>query len=247
MLQKVYNKLYVKFMELREVNKLHVKNLNNLESERSKLIEKIKCLEDKLTESQMQLENFSKDKLVQMLKGQKCSYDKTDLGFDIYVASSSNIVSTSKTIFVKPKIAEPQVANMDNGKSVITCENANIKSVVLVIKHSKSRSLLTCHHCSVIGHIHPHCPQVCSQRPQIKKHDPKKVKFGTRPSRTHYAPRHRRQPSHRFVTTCHHCGKTSHNKTSCFKLKPREPKGNHMYEGCFGQIEQIGQGSQHFT
>jgi len=216
-----------------------VKKLNNLESERSKLIEKIKCLEDKLMESQMQLENFSNDKLVQMLKGQKCSSDKTGLGFDKSVSSSSNIVSTSKTVFVKPEIVEPQVASMEKGKSVITCENANIKYVVLVIKHSKSRSLPTCHHCSIIGHIQPHCPQVCSQRPQIKKHDPKKVKFGTRPSRTHHAPRHRRQPSHRFVPTCHHYGKTSHNKSSCFKLKPREPKDNHLYEGLFNMIKDV--------
>jgi TolA-binding protein len=86
-------------MELREVNQMHVKKFNNLESERSKLIEKIKCLEDKLIESQMQLENFANDKLVQMLKGQKCSSDKTGLGFDKYDASSSNIVSISKTIF----------------------------------------------------------------------------------------------------------------------------------------------------
>jgi len=47
-------------MALREVNQLHMKKLNNLESERSKLIEKI-----------------SNDKLVQMLKGQKCSFDQT--------------------------------------------------------------------------------------------------------------------------------------------------------------------------
>jgi hypothetical protein len=64
-------------MALREVNQLHMKKLNNLESERSKLIEKIICLEDELIESQMQLEKISNDKLVQMLKGQKCSFDHT--------------------------------------------------------------------------------------------------------------------------------------------------------------------------
>jgi len=41
----------VKFAELREVNKQHVKKLNDFEIERSKLIEKIKCLEDDLIES----------------------------------------------------------------------------------------------------------------------------------------------------------------------------------------------------
>jgi hypothetical protein len=39
-LQRVYNKLYVKFAELREVSKQQVKRLNDFEIERSKLIEK---------------------------------------------------------------------------------------------------------------------------------------------------------------------------------------------------------------
>jgi hypothetical protein len=54
-LQRVYNKLYVKFMKLREVNQQNVQKLNLFEMERSKMIEKIKCLEGKLIESQMQL------------------------------------------------------------------------------------------------------------------------------------------------------------------------------------------------
>jgi hypothetical protein len=69
-------------MELREVNQQNVQKLTLFEMERSKMIEKIKCLEEELIESQVQLEKFSNDKLVQMLKGQKCSSDKTSLGFD---------------------------------------------------------------------------------------------------------------------------------------------------------------------
>lgn len=112
-LQRVYDKLYVKFTELREVNKQLVKRLNDFEIERCKLIKKIKCLEDELIESQMQLEKFSSDKLVQMLKGQKCASDETGLGFDKFAASSSHIASTSKTVFVKSKISEPRVACLD--------------------------------------------------------------------------------------------------------------------------------------
>jgi TolA-binding protein len=66
----------VKFAKLREVNKQHVKKLNDFEIEINKLIEKIKCLEDDLIESQMQLEKFSSDKLVQMLKGQSVHLTK---------------------------------------------------------------------------------------------------------------------------------------------------------------------------
>jgi hypothetical protein len=114
-------------MELREINLLHEKKLNNLENERSKLIEKIKYLEVKL--------------------------------LDKSVVPTSNIASASKSVFVKPEVAEPQNA----------CENANIKLVVYVMKHSKSKSLPTCHHCGVIGHIKPHCPQIRTQKPRIKK------------------------------------------------------------------------------
>jgi len=64
-------------MELREVHQQNVQKLTLF-----KMIEKIKCLEEELIESQVQLEKFSNDKLVQMLKGQKCSSDKTSLGFD---------------------------------------------------------------------------------------------------------------------------------------------------------------------
>jgi hypothetical protein len=140
-------------MKLRELNQQNVQKLNLFEIERSKLIEKIKCLEDELIESQMQLEKFSNDKLVQMLKGQKCSSDKTGLGFDKFAGSSSHIPSTSKTVFVKPEIAEPRDACMDKGKEIIVCENANIKSTVPILKHSRLGSLATCHHCGVSRHI----------------------------------------------------------------------------------------------
>jgi hypothetical protein len=81
-----------------------------------------------------------------MLKGQKHSFDKSELGFDKTIVS--NIASSSKTVFVKPEVVEPQNACEDKGKAlVISCENANIKSVVPIMKHSKSRSMLTCHHC----------------------------------------------------------------------------------------------------
>jgi hypothetical protein len=58
----------------------------------------------------VQLEKYTDNKLVQMLTEQKCSSDKTRLGFDkiAYVSNVFNIVSSSKTVFVKPEVAEPQ-------------------------------------------------------------------------------------------------------------------------------------------
>jgi hypothetical protein len=54
-IKSIYNKLFVKYFELRNLNKQHVKRLNEFEIKRSKLIEKVKCLEDELSESQSHL------------------------------------------------------------------------------------------------------------------------------------------------------------------------------------------------
>jgi uncharacterized coiled-coil DUF342 family protein len=80
-LQSIFNKLFMKYYELRDLNKQNVKRLNEFESERSQLIENVKCLEDELNESQSHLNFFSNDKLVKLLNDQKCSFDKSSLGF----------------------------------------------------------------------------------------------------------------------------------------------------------------------
>jgi hypothetical protein len=203
------NKLYVKFSEIREVNKQHMKRLNDFEIERRKLIEKIKCLEDELNETHSHLKKISSDKRVQMLSKQKCSFGESGLGFDKF-AASSHAASISRTVFLKPELSEPHVACLDKGKNIMGREHAKIESDIPVKKQSKSRSLHTCHHFSIIGHIRPHCPQIHFQRSWTKKHDPKKGKSGTKPSMAHHAPRKMRQPSQRSIPSCHHCGKIGH-------------------------------------
>jgi hypothetical protein len=86
-----------------------------------------------------------------MLTGQKCSSDKTGLG---YVATDySNIASTSRTVFFKPSGSKPQ---NDKGKNImVSCENDNITPVKS--ENSTDRSLPTCHHCGMMGHIRPNC------------------------------------------------------------------------------------------
>jgi hypothetical protein len=94
-----------------------------------------------LVEAQVQLEKYIDNKLAQMLKGQKCSSDKSGLVFvkTTYVSNVSIIASSSKIAFVKPELAKPQNVCEDKEKaSVISCENANIQPVVFVIKHSVS-------------------------------------------------------------------------------------------------------------
>jgi hypothetical protein len=46
------------------------------------------------------------------------------------------------------------------GKSNIVCKNANHISAEKVKQHSNKRSLPTCHHCGITGHIRPKCPQL---------------------------------------------------------------------------------------
>jgi len=62
------------------------------------------------------LERVTDEKLTHMLSIQKCPTDKTGLG---YVASTSDIPSTSKIVFVKPIVPEPPPAFVDKGKVVI--------------------------------------------------------------------------------------------------------------------------------
>jgi hypothetical protein len=53
-LQNTYKKLFVKYSELRDLNK-HVKRLKEFEIERNKFIEKVKSLEDELNKSKSHL------------------------------------------------------------------------------------------------------------------------------------------------------------------------------------------------
>jgi len=201
-LKEEYCIMYMELMKLRESNQKKVIKLNTLKTEKYTLLQKITELEDKLMDAQLQLEKFSDNKLAQMLTSQKCSSDKTGLG---YVATdSSNIASTSRTVFVKPSSSEPQ---NDKGKAImVSCENTTLAKS----KHSTERSLPTCHHCRMVGHIRPNCGQLKFPRTWNKKNAPKKKKDVEEHSKTKYVPPHRRQPTQKFIPICHHCGLSSH-------------------------------------
>jgi hypothetical protein len=144
-----------------------------------------------------------------MLTGQKCSSDKTGLG---YVATdSSSIASTSKTVFLKASGSKPQ---NDKGKAImVSCENDNTTPVKS--KHSTERSLPTCHHCGMVGHIRPNCGQLIFSRTWNKKNAPKKERDVEEHSKTKYVPPHRRQPTQKFIPICHHCGLSGHIRPKC--------------------------------
>jgi hypothetical protein len=102
-LNEAYKTLYKEYEKLREGRKQHLNDLNSLQTEKSSLLLKIQELEEKLLETKLQLERVTDEKLTRMLSIQKSPNDKTSLG---YVASSSDVPSSSKTVFVKPTVPE---------------------------------------------------------------------------------------------------------------------------------------------
>ena len=142
-----YEKLY-KFSEKHEkLYRLTTKKLSDVELDREELstkfdeanqtigalrfennflIEKAKKLEAKLFQVRAQLEGTSSAKLDEMLSLQKSTFDRTGLGYSF---SSSNIASTSTTVFAPPsnnvEIENNNVKtnlaseNLDKGKSIL--------------------------------------------------------------------------------------------------------------------------------
>jgi len=92
--------------------------LNSLRTEKTCMLIKINELEERLLETQLQLERVSDEKLTHMLYIQKCPTDKTGLGY----IPSSDTPSTSKTIFVKPVIPDTPPPKVDKGKAKMEAE-----------------------------------------------------------------------------------------------------------------------------
>jgi hypothetical protein len=80
------------------------------------LLHKVQELEEKLQETKLHLERVTDEKLTRMLSIQKSPNDKTGLG---YVAFSSDVPSSSKTVFVKPTVPELPPAVEDKQKEKV--------------------------------------------------------------------------------------------------------------------------------
>jgi hypothetical protein len=96
------------------------------------------------------LEIVTDEKLTHMLSIQKCPTDKTRFG---YVAFTSDIPSSSKTVFVKPTVPEGEVLTIAQPFQ----------------KPPTRRKPHTCHHCGVSGHIRSRCPQRQAQN-ELSRH-----------------------------------------------------------------------------
>jgi hypothetical protein len=118
------------------------------------------------------------------------------------------------------------------GKGNVTCKNANYNSAENVKKHSNKRSLPTCHHCGITGHIRPKCPQLQAQKSKVQKKLQTRATLGTLPPMALQAPRHQQK----FVPTNQN-GKPKKNKLRRYKRKPQKPISNHGYEGLLSLMQ----------
>jgi len=180
-LKKAYNTLYKEFEKLREGRKQHLNDLNNLQTEKSSLLHKVQELEEKLLETQLQLERVTNEKLTRMLSIHKSPNDKTGLG---YVASSYDIPSSSKTVFVKPTVPELPPVVEDKQK-----ENVNDDVPGTQQPHSIRRPHI-CHHCGLSGHVRPQFSLLKAQKAKAKIEAPRQVHYGARPTAQHQTPWH---------------------------------------------------------
>ena len=142
-----------------------------LKFENNFLDEKTKRLEAELFQVRSQLERTSIVKLDKMLSIQKSASDRIGLGYDF---SSSNIASTSATVFVPPsnnvEIENNEIKtelaseNLDKGKSILGAppklEKKDVKNPRAKKTNSqkpKQEKQHLCHHCGAAGHTRPNC------------------------------------------------------------------------------------------
>ena len=126
-------------------------------------------LEAELFQVRAQLERASSAKLDELLNLQKSSSNQTGLGYGF---SSSNIASTSTTVFVPPsnnvEIENNDVKidlaseNINNGKSILGAplkqdkkEAKNPRAKKANSQKSKQKKQHLYHHCGVAGHTRP--------------------------------------------------------------------------------------------
>ena len=135
------------------------------------MVEKTKKFEAELFQVRAQLERTLSAKLDEMLSLQKSSSNQTGLGYGF---SSSNITSTSTTVFVPPsnnvEIENNDVKtdlvseNIDKGKSILGApskqdkkEAKNPKAKKANSQKPKQKKQHLYHHCGIADHTRPNC------------------------------------------------------------------------------------------
>jgi hypothetical protein len=121
------------------------------------------------------------------------------------------------------------------GKDNIVCKNANHISAEKVKQHSNKRSLPTCHHCGITGHIRRKCPHLQAQKSKVQKELSTRATSGTLPPTTFQAPWH--QQRQLKLVSANQSGKSKKNKSRRYKRKSQKPISNHGYEGLLSLMQ----------
>jgi hypothetical protein len=227
--KEAYKTHYKEFEKLREGRKQQVNDLNSLHTEKSSLLLKIQKLEEKLLKTQLQLERVTDEKLSRMLSIQKSPHDKTGLR---YVASSSYIPSSSKTVFVPPTVPKLPSVIEDKQKEKV---NDDVPSTQQ--PHSIRRPPIF-HHWGLSGHIRPQCSLLKAQKAKAKKEVPRQAQYGTVPASQHQTPWHQasyqapwgQAPRHQIQAPWFHAPQRQRpqqrfvpaNQSGTYKSKPRQ-------------------------
>jgi len=164
-----------------------------------------------------------------MLSIQKSPTDKTGLG---YVAPSSEVPSTSQTVFVKPTVLEPPLTAEDKGKDKVNDDVPGTKK-----PHSIRRPPI-CHHCGLSGHVRPQCSLLKAQKAKAKKEVPRQANHGTIPAAQHQTPWHQapyqapwgQAPRHQYQAPWSHAPQHQRpqqrfvpaNHSGAYKNKPKQ-------------------------
>jgi hypothetical protein len=193
------------------------------------LLLKVQELEEKLLETQLHLEKVTDEKMTHMLSIQKSPNDKTGLG---YVAPSSDVPFSSKTVFVKPTVLEPPPVVEDKKKEKVNDDVPGIQE-----PHSIRRPPIF-HHCCHSGHVRPQCSFLKAQKAKAKKEVPRQAHYGTRPVVQHQTPWHQvsyqapweQAPRHQYQAPWSHAPQHQRhqqrfvpaNHSGTYKSKPKQ-------------------------
>jgi ssDNA-specific exonuclease RecJ len=180
-LKEDYKTLYKEFEKLREGRKQHLNDLNSLQTEKCSFMLKVQDLEEKLLKTQLQLERVTDEMLTRMLSIQKSPNDKTGLE---YVASSSDVPSSLKTVFMKPTVPDLPPAVEDKRKEKVNDDVPGTQQ-----PHSIRRPPI-CHHRGLSGHVRSQCSLLKAQKAKAKKEAPRQAHYGARPVAQHQTPWH---------------------------------------------------------
>ena len=116
------------------------------------------------------------------------------------------------------------IATIDTGKNFdIDAEISKPMSKTPPRKNKNSEFVPTCHHCHIVGHIRPSCPNLRSL------------------STSKVRPPFRKPSSSKTTHVFNHCGASGHTRPNCFKLFPHKRVSNRSYPLSKGRVPILGE------